>query len=716
MSLIHSQVTSLHNGVSEQQAELRLDSQSESMTNCMATVNVGLRRRNPTQNIKNHVSQSGTDYSYSYDRGIQGSGEERYIISVNGSGITVIDALTGNKKTVNYNGDSLQYLMPFEPYNGYSMITVKDTSFITNRNKIVAVEDIGTSIPYDKEAYVWIKYNEPVSGYTYTVVLDGNTVTATETTSTEAASSLGVSINALDDFTAVVKGSIVKITKGGNDFIFASGDSYGDQASVGWKGAVNTMNDLPKNMTGFTDVYVRIAGVESTQYSAYFVKYVTGTWVETRDPLNITKPNYSTMPHKLTRESDGTFTLQSMEYDSIEAGDYSTNETPYFVTNTIKDIFFFANRLCFLSDNALNMSQTGRYTNFYRTTVLSMLDTDPINVNIDAKQALKMSYAVENDSVLMLFSDKAQFVINTIGVISPTNIEVKQSTAYAYNPLVRPEACNGSLFFASIRNNKTAMYEYIAKSFSESQRIGTDITNHVQKYIDSGIVQMASLPVHNLVFLRSKEEKDTLYVYKYMYDGESRVQANWSKWKFNGVINTIQGFSDSLYMLIDREDKLLAEDWILAGGIWHDDKNWSDTAVWQDSSVPAIPTLEKLDMTPIAIDNEFLDNGDTVFNSEVALTEWIAKNNKVRDIRGHLQFKTVQVSSEAGSEFTLQITNLVNGKSRVVPSVYTVSRKPMVMGKAEDMRLKLSSVDKYGFQINTISYEGNRVSRSRLAK
>ena len=716
--LIHAQISTLHNGVSEQQAELRLASQCSEMVNCLSTVNVGLRRRNPTSKIATGISRTSTDYTYSYDRGISGAEAERYVITVNASGIKVIDVTDGSEKTVTIEGSALNYLSPFGEYNGYSMVTVKDTTFVTNRNKIVETTTSGAAVDYDKEAYYWVKINEPVSGYTYSVTVDGTTKTATATTTTAAAIDLANQLNSISGFTAEVNSSIVKVYKTDNsDFTFSSDDSYGGLASVGWKGAVNTISDLPKNMYGFTNVYVRIAGAEGTVEGAYYLVYNDLTWQETKDPLNVTILDDTTMPHKLVRNSDGSFTFSQLEYDDRDAGDEDTNETPYFVGNTIKDIFFFANRLCMLSDNSLNMSEIGKYYNFYRTTVLALLDSDTINVNIDAKQALKMSYAIENQSTLVLFSDKAQFVVNTSGLISPKTVEVKQSTAYVYNNSVRPVVSNGSLFFVSSRNNNTAIYEYINDTYSDIQKIGTDVTAHVQTYIDSDIINLVSLPVHNMLFAQSKTNRDILYVYKYMYDGETRIQASWSKWQFNGDVKSIHGFNDTLYMLMDRNSPATALDWILSDGIWDDIQVWNDDAVWKDSEDTIEQTLEKITMSPINLDETFLDNGDTEYESSVELSEWIYKSSTNRDIRGHLQFKTVQLSSEEGSEFELEIKNIARNTSRTVDARYTTeNRKPFVMAKSKDTRIEIKSNATSGFQINTVSFEGNLNQRSKGTK
>ena len=101
-------------------------------------------------------------------------------------------------------------------------------------------------------------------------------------------------------FVAEVRGSILKIYKeDGSDFNFSSWDSWGNQASESWKGEVNKITDLPKDMP-FTDVYVKILGDENNTFTDYFVHWSGSSWVETLDP-KINRGKLTNMPVKMDR-------------------------------------------------------------------------------------------------------------------------------------------------------------------------------------------------------------------------------------------------------------------------------------------------------------------------------------------------------------------------------------------------------------------------------
>ena len=193
---------------------------------------------------------------------------------------------------------------------------------------------------------------------------------------------------------------------------------------------VDFITDLPKNV--FNNFRVKVRGdVELTQddYYVYFKTkdnedYGEGAWIETAgwsqdgtvtgqtegEALDF---NASTMPIQIVPEPlvNGVitgYTIKTADWMIRKAGDLETNPAPSFVGSPINDIFFFKNRLGFLTDNAVIFSEADEYFNFWRTTTQSLLDSAPIDVGVaqykginaevcDAFQE-KLSYSVLNHS------------------------------------------------------------------------------------------------------------------------------------------------------------------------------------------------------------------------------------------------------------------------------------------------------------------------------
>jgi hypothetical protein len=97
----------------------------------------------------------------------------------------------------------------------------------------------------------------------------------------------------------------------------------------------------------------------------------------------------------------------------------------------------------------------------------------------------------------------------------------------------------------------------------------------------------------------------------------------------------------------------------------------------------------------------------------VDLGEWVLKSGGKALTSGRLSFKTAQISSEAGSSFSLVVDDIVRGTSRKIDSEYTVGRKPMIYGNSKNIRVSIANLDTSGFRINSVSFEGNYNSRSK---
>ncbi|MDB4681403.1 hypothetical protein OAE88_00685 [bacterium] len=727
-NLVNNSLESLYNGVNQQSAEYRHPTQVKEMVNAYPTIDRGLLKRNPTSalTLSSTIDYDADMWLHSYDRGLAGGSSEKYIIKITDIGMEIIDIVNGDVfkegSGLTYDGTSKAYLTPFGGANGYAAVTIKDTTFISN--KLVNPLMTATTSPAvsPQEAYVWIEASEPVVGYSYTVKIkyDGGgtaSVTTSGITTTEAvATDIATKLTALSGITATTVGSIVQLSNTGTTMVaIETNDSYGDQASFGWVDEVENSADLPKNLN-FEGAVVKVSGTNAIG-GAFWLKYTNGLWRESIAPSLLTEIDGSTMPHKLVRNAGGDFTLSQFgEWSDRLIGDDDTNELPKFMDtdSVIKDVFFFKNRLGFITQTAVCLSETGQYGNFFRTSVAASLDSDPINTDVDTTQAISLEYATYIEDSVMLFSDKIQFRLKGGVILSPSSIEIAQTSAYEMNNTVRPIFINNRLFFSAKRGNYSAIIEYIV-STSSNATSDIDITAHAQTYIPSDIKTISSSPIDNLIFITATSEPRTMFVYKYYDSGEERVQSAWFKWTFNGDIYGAISLGDNINVLISRAISIATENWILGTGIWNNSKLWDNSLAWvmSPASLTTTNQVEQMSITPIEHTENFLDNGDTIVNTLVNFGEWVYSSGGKKDIRSTVKFKTMQISSEEDSDFSIFVTDNARGDTRTIESKYSVGRRPMVYGDTKNVEIGIVNNSEIGFKINTVSYEGAIVSRSR---
>ena len=395
-------------------------------------------------------------------------------------------------------------------------------------------------------------------------------------------------------------GSILHFTHTA-DFSVSTTDSHGDTDIFGIKGAigggsVRNFNYLPgENVPdGFL---VKISGDDTLQQDDFYVKFEAddqdkGVWKEKGGASIDQHMRFDTMPHRLVRVFDDanitsinplgiTFvfegvvetaddgrtvgTVTNTDYSRIGwnarlAGDDDLNPFPSFVGGTIQDIFFHKNRIGFLADENVIMSEAGNYYNFFPTTVITGLDSNPIDVTVSNDKVSLLKHAVPFSESLLFFSELQQFSLNSPGVLSPATVSIDVTTQFESDANVSPVSVGRYVFFAFQRGEFSGVREYFVDNNKEVND-AVEITAHVPQYIPGKITRLVSSSNESLLVCQSSTEKTNLYIYKYYWQAQDKIQSSWSVWKFgtgNEIINC-QFIGSTLQILIKRSDGIYLE-------------------------------------------------------------------------------------------------------------------------------------------------------------
>jgi hypothetical protein len=575
--LISSSIPNFVNGVSQQPFTLRLNSQGEVQENGLSTVSQGLKKRPPTQHLKKIRSTPlGSCFIHTINRDTT----ERYIAVVTNGDLKVYD-IAGNEKTVNFpNGKG--YLSASDPSVSFAAVTVADYTFIVNKTKVVTTGSATTEWrPY--EALVNVKAGN--YGKDYNILINGSNV-ANRTTpdGSSAADSPDISTdsiaNALENQLSVLGstyshtqyGSTIRIVRTVADFTIGTEDGFNGNGMVAIKGKLQKFADLPANPGIQADGFVvEITGTGSGEaatdpFDSYYVKFDRastggqGVWVECPKPNIKLGVDPSTMPHILVRESDGTFTFKRATWKDRIVGDDESNPFPSFVNRTISDVFFYRNRLGFLSDEAVIFSEAGEYFNFGRTTVTQLLDSDPIDVNASHTKVSILKHAVPFNKQLLLFSDQTQFIIEQNELLTPKSVGIKVATEFPCNTTAKPIGIGKNVYFAVDKGDWSAFREYFA-DYNNLSNDSLDVTSHLPKYVPSGIYKIAAAPNEDILVALSSVDPTSIYVYKYFWANNDKLQSSWSKWTYGleSEILNVDFIGSDMYLVVNRSDGVFLE-------------------------------------------------------------------------------------------------------------------------------------------------------------
>lgn len=509
MPLITGVIPSMHNGVSQQSPLVRAPEQCEEQLNGWASLSEGLMKRPPSEYVAKLLSSTPTNAAI---HAINRDAAERYIV-VAAAGVLRVFDLNGVEKTVNAPG-GWTYLSGLTDYaEDVSMMTVADYTFVVNRRKVVEMDALGADTTADPEYLRWLNRAYGVD--------DVNVATAP-----------------------------------GTEYQYPTSPTIAGALT----GTVQSFTKLPTTGVSEGALY-RINGTDDSNFKTYYVRYSGGVWDETRKPgmVNAIKP--STMPHALVREGDGTFTFAPFSWAPRRVGAEDTNPNPSFVGRAIQKVVFADNRLGFLAGENVILSCVGDYGNFWRNTVVDLIDSDALSVAAAGTQVSILKDAVTFDDGYLLTSDQTQFSLtNGESGQGPTSIAIRAVTHFEINTRAGMVPMGTEVYYATERNGYAAVHEYSRQADTNSLG-ASDITAHVPRYIPSGVRAIIPMVGRGALLVATDGDPGALYCYQfYWLSGTEKAQSAWSRWSF-GNCTVLSGayLGGQLYLLLSRADGLYLE-------------------------------------------------------------------------------------------------------------------------------------------------------------
>ena len=583
MAFISSSIPNLINGISQQPPSLRRPSQAEVQENAYSSTVEGLVKRNPTNHIANLVSENLDDV---FIHTINRDSNEQYVVLIyedpeeENPVIRVFD-IEGNEKVVNYEADRI-YLDPvITSYrDGLRALTVADYTFLVNRNALTEMEE-DTTPTRDPEALLAIEAGN--YGTEFNIYVDDNLVANYETPDGEtsnhieaiatdaiakglidgtadngASSSRNLQSEIGSDFDITRIGSTIHLKRtDGQEFSVSITDSQGDSSTNEVKDTVQSFSDLP--VKAVQDFTVQITGVDTDNFDGYFVRYDDkdgqsgGVWKETVAPGVKFKIRAATMPHSLVREADGSFSFKTLEWGDRDVGDETSAPEPSFINEPINQPFFYRNRLGLLSDDNVVFSRAGEFFQFFPETVTALLDSDPIDVAASSTQVARLANAVPWDERLVIFSDQSQFILEGDPILTPETVTMNLATEFSASSAATPVVSGRNVYFGVNRGVFGAVMEYYRDN-SVGVLDAEEVTSHAPMYLPGGLHTLVSQPNEDLLVAAGDEDRSAIYPYKFLWQGEEKLQSSWSKWTFNG--DEVLGMSfirSRLYLVLNRE-------------------------------------------------------------------------------------------------------------------------------------------------------------------
>lgn len=277
-----------------------------------------------------------------------------------------------------------------------------------------------------------------------------------------------------------------------------------------------------------------------------------GFWQETVAPSIPYQFDPATMPIIMTYDPGTTsFHVQRAAWLDRQVGTETTNPNPTFIGNPINDISTFQGRLVFLAGKNVIGTRTNRELDWWIGSASAITDSDPIDISSTAVEASIMLAVVPHNRDLTVHSPNGQFVVFGRTALTPGNAALVLTTAFEADLRAKPAPAGRNIFFAHSYGRFVGIREFYTEG-------GTDIndtrpiTQHVNKYLKGNVVKLTSSSNYDMLIVQTDNNLSEVYVYKYIWSDNEKVQSSWSKWIFPDPVLYTFFDSEVVYAVVEQ--------------------------------------------------------------------------------------------------------------------------------------------------------------------
>jgi len=236
-------------------------------------------------------------------------------------------------------------------------------------------------------------------------------------------------------------------------------------------------------------------------------------------------------------------------------GDETTNPNPSFINAPIDAIGFFKNRLIFTSRQNVICSQAGDYFNFFAATVITILDSDPIDLSASTLRPVRFTTLIGSPRGLLMFGDNAQHILETTTeAFAPKTAEVNVLATYSASDKINPVDLGTSYVFVEEGQKASSVFEMDLGGSSSGKSNIVELTRFLPTYIPTGISRIKASNAAGLLAIHSYSEPNAFYLYRWFQNGDQGRISSWFKWVLPGSIEKFDFDEGTMYVVTKHDN------------------------------------------------------------------------------------------------------------------------------------------------------------------
>lgn len=255
-------------------------------------------------------------------------------------------------------------------------------------------------------------------------------------------------------------------------------------------------------------------------------------------------------------------------YVPSEAGDTNAEGAiPYFFGRRVTLLTVFMDRLVVVANGTVFMSRTGDYFNFFRKSMLTVNDDDPIEMYALGAEDDIISKCVTYNKDLFMFGQRKQYSVSGRNVLTPKSAAVTTAANEGDAMYAQPVVVGNLLYYGKYEDarNQTGPSPYAGRINQFQLGLFQDtpetycVSQQLSRYIRGRPIEFAVLSAPSTLFVRTDGLDNGIYVYSFIDQSgtQSRVFDSWSRWEWSvplGQIIGVTSYEASVYVYSLRWD------------------------------------------------------------------------------------------------------------------------------------------------------------------
>jgi hypothetical protein len=167
--------------------------------------------------------------------------------------------------------------------------------------------------------------------------------------------------------------------------------------------------------------------------------------------------------------------------------------------------------------------------------------------------------------VLLVFSRNGQFRLSggnaVAAALTPKTATITQVTAFEMGDVVDPVIVGRTMYFAVPKGEYNGLREFFLPDASGPVPTSEEVTSSVPRFLPTNLSNLVATAAEEAVYAVSKDQPGRIYTYKFLFQGDNKLQSAWGYWEA-GSDKSIIGIDivdTDLYLVVEYPDGVYLE-------------------------------------------------------------------------------------------------------------------------------------------------------------